>query len=79
MTYYLTPDAGKLERNRVKSVASRVINLTEVDATITVERMKNTMIEVVQAKSLIVDVDETIIKEKTKFFASKEWIYGGII
>lgn len=50
MEYYLTPSAEKLDRNHVKSVRSRVINLREVLEDISVEDVRQTMIDTVRAE-----------------------------
>lgn len=50
MEYYLTPGAKKLERNHVKSVRSRVINLEEVSENVSIEAVRQAMIGVMGAK-----------------------------
>jgi len=40
LSRYLTPQQGKLESKGIKSVASRVVNLKELNNTLTVEKMK---------------------------------------
>jgi lipoate-protein ligase A len=77
MTYYLTPEVSKLERNHVQSVASRVIDLSELSDAVTVESMKKAVIRAVGGMPLEIDVDGAAVKEKEDFFAGKEWIYGG--
>ena len=49
LSKYLTPDISKLERNHVKSVESRVVNLSEISDKITVESMKEAMIKATNA------------------------------
>lgn len=50
MEYYLTPSAEKLDRNHVKSVKSRVINLRGILGNISVEAVRHTIIETVRAE-----------------------------
>lgn len=79
MQHFLTPDVGKLARNHVSSVESRVINLSDVSGDITVETMKSAVIEAVRAEKLeISNVDfEQEISDLTKMYASDNWVYGG--
>ena len=79
MSYYLTPGEEKLKRNAVKSVSSRVINLSEVFPDITVEIVRKTFIEHTLAEPLKAEMlfnNEFSALEKK--FASKDWIQGGI-
>lgn len=50
MEYYLTPGAEKLDRNHVKSVKSRVINLRGILGNISVETVRHAIIETVRAE-----------------------------
>lgn len=78
MAYYLTPDASKLERNHVKSVSSRVVNLCEINKKITVASMQDAIIKATNAKPLQFEIEKEKIERKKKFFSAKEWIYGGV-
>lgn len=77
MTYYLTPEKSKLERNHVSSIASRVVNLQILNKEITVEKMKQSLIQAVAADELSCLMENKKIEELTKFYGSKAWIYGG--
>lgn len=77
MTYYLTPEKSKLERNHVASVASRVVNLSTLNEGITVETMKQALIRVLHADELEYHTDADRMKELKSFYESKAWIYGG--
>jgi lipoate-protein ligase A len=77
MEYYLTPEKSKLERNHVQSVASRVVNLSEVSGAVTVETMKKAVIASVGGVPLDLKIDERVLGDREKFFLSREWIYGG--
>ena len=76
LSKYLTPDVSKLERNHVKSVESRVVNLSDFSKDITVETMKKAMIEVTKAEKLGEIPDTEKVESYRKTFSSKEWIYG---
>lgn len=79
---YLTPNQHKLESHGVKSVASRVANLTEFIPTATTEQFAQCLAKVFDEQCPI----ETINKEKIEIypelrqsfetFSSKEWNYG---
>ena len=77
LSKYLTPDISKLERNHVKSVESRVVNLSEISDKITVESMKEAMIKAVNAVRLGKAPTESKVEEYKKFFENDEWILEG--
>ena len=77
LSKYLTPDISKLERNHVKSVESRVVNLSEFSKEITVESMKVAMIKATNAVKLSGSLKESKIEEYKKIFSSNEWIFEG--
>jgi len=77
MAYYLTPEKCKLDRNNVKSVGSRVINLGDVDGRINVDSVKQVMIEETGAKKMRVLPKNRDVEHAAAFFRSREWIYGG--
>jgi lipoate-protein ligase A len=78
MTYYLTPDKSKLERNHIKSVYSRVLNLSEVNSEITIDNLKEQLVLVTKGTELNVNVDTLELKEEINYFSSREWLYGGV-
>ena len=43
--YYLTPDSGKLTRNYVRSVRTRVANFCKVSRDITIKEMRGALVE----------------------------------
>ena len=77
LSKYLTPDISKLERNHVKSVESRVVNLSEISDKITVESMKEAMIKVTNAVRLGKVPTESKVEEYKKIFENDEWILKG--
>ena len=77
LSKYLTPDISKLERNHVKSVESRVVNLSEISDQITVESMKEAMIKATNAVRLGKVPTESKVEEYKKIFENDEWILEG--
>ena len=77
LSKYLTPDISKLERNHVKSVESRVVNLSEISDKITVESMKEAMIKATNAVRLEEEPTESKVEEYKKIFENDEWILEG--
>ena len=77
LSKYLTPDISKLERNHVKSVESRVVNLSEISDKITVDSMKEAMIKATNAVRLGKAPTESKVEEYKKFFENDEWILEG--
>ena len=77
LSKYLTPDVSKLERNHVKSVESRVVNLSEISDKITVESMKEAMIKATNAVKLGKAPTESKVEEYKKIFENDEWILEG--
>ncbi len=77
LSKYLTPDISKLERNHVKSVESRVVNLSEISDKITVESMKEAMIKAINAVRLGKAPTESKVEEYKKIFENDEWILEG--
>ncbi len=81
MTRYLTPPKAKLEAKGVKSVRSRVINLTELAPTLTCERMKENLLSAFASVYGItplphIDIKEESISELTATFGSWDYLYG---
>ena len=79
LSKYLTPDISKLERNHVKSVESRVVNLSEISDKITVASMKEAMIKATNAVRLEEEPTESKVEEYKKIFENDEWILEGKI
>ena len=79
LSKYLTPDISKLERNHVKSVESRVVNLSEISEQITVESMKEAMIKATNAVRIGEVPTESKVEEYKKIFENDEWILEGKI
>jgi len=79
LSKYLTPDISKLERNHVKSVESRVVNLSEISDKITVESMKEAMIKATNAVRIGEVPTESKVEEYKKIFENDEWILEGKI
>lgn len=77
MTYFLTPEQSKLQRNYVCSVESRVVNLHELSDGISVNSMKQSMISAVKATAFEGGPDIEEINQLVQFYASDKWIYGG--
>lgn len=76
MTEILTPDKEKLERNRVHSTASRVINLTEVLPGLTVRDLCETIIDATEAVCLKPYFVEKEIQYLESCYSDMRWIYG---
>ena len=77
LSKYLTPDISKLERNHVKSVESRVVNLSEISDKITVESMKEAMIKATNAVRIDEIPEGSKVEEYKKIFENDEWILEG--
>lgn len=81
MAKYLTPPKAKLESKGVKSVKSRVVNLTELNPSLTVDEMKKYLCsafgKIYNLESEILSVaDNDIILEYAEEFKSREFIYS---
>lgn len=79
MNYYITPNLEKLNRNGVKSVSSRVINLCEVKHDITCEGFCQEFISTFKMIPFSKEINEEKVLEKMKKYESHEWIYEGRI
>lgn len=77
MDSLLTPERGKLERNHISSVKSRVVNLHTLNSAITVDTMKQALINAAGAEILQYTPDKDKIDRLTAFYSSEDWIYGG--
>ena len=77
MAYYLTPEKSKLERNHIKSVGSRVVNLSSLDAGITVKSVARAFLRVTKATAADHEPDKDRLEKLTDFYKSDAWVYGG--
>lgn len=77
MSYYLTPDGEKLKRNGVKSVSSRVINLSEINKSLCIEYVEKALVKATNAVPFLAKLDEEEIKKRQNVFSDYSWIYGG--
>lgn len=83
LSKYLTVSKEKLQSKGVVSVQSRVVNLSEyvpdLSVDIVKEKLREAFEEVYGLSSEVCDIkslDEKEIKERTKHFASWDWIFG---
>jgi lipoate-protein ligase A len=81
MGRYLTPPKAKLEAKGVKSVRSRVINLSELAPALTCEAMKAHLLlafeEVYESKpEAFAQIEEEYIAELSRDYGSWEYLYG---
>lgn len=77
MARFLTPEESKLDRNHIKSVSSRVVNLCEADRTITVERCKEAIIQAVKAMPFEIAPKRDVVDRLEAFYRDETWIYSG--
>lgn len=77
MTYYLTPEKNKLERNHIKSVSSRVVNLSSLNSEIDINSMIQAFIHATKAKKLEYMPDKKMIDKLVEFYKSDIWVYEG--
>ena len=78
MSDYLTPDKKKLERNSVLSVKSRVLNLSDVCPSLSVEAFCREFIRTFDMEPLTQTVCKEKLMELRKQYASEDWIIRGI-
>ena len=81
MTRYLTPPKAKLEAKGIKSVRSRVLNLSELAPTLTCEHMKEHLLEAFTSVYGIqplphIDIEEESICALAATFGSWDYLYG---
>ena len=80
---YLSPPKAKLETKGIASVRSRVVNLTELSPTLTVDNMKQYMVQAFaeiygtqpQALSLS-DAEKAEVLQLRQRYAGEDWLYG---
>ncbi|MCI9448568.1 MAG: lipoate--protein ligase family protein [Lachnospiraceae bacterium] len=78
MDCYLTPNEEKLNRNYVKSVASRVVNLSSFSPELTVEKIQQAMIYTAKAKVLQAKLDKKKVNTLLTFYKGEKWIFQGM-
>lgn len=83
MNKYLMPAKAKLESKGVSSVKSRVVNIKTLVPDLTIDRLKEVLIEAfdevygLKSEPLADDaIDHDAIAERETFFSSWEWKYG---
>lgn len=77
----LTPSKKKLASKGIKSVKSRVMNLKEIKPNITVEEIKQALIDTFStfygdSNECIKVTDDMVDKELTEYLKSDEWLFG---
>lgn len=77
MEKYLTPNKSKLARNGVKSISSRVINLSSINSDISVEKVKGSLIESLNGKKFEFNPDILKYEKYLSMFSDSNWIMGG--
>lgn len=77
MTHFLTPNINKLERNYVKSVKSRVINLSYISSRISIETMKNAILTTLEASQLTIYENKNELLSYEQIYSGNDWILGG--
>lgn len=80
MSSYLNVPEVKLSAKGVKSVVSRVVNLSELDESITADRVADALVSEFGSyyggKAEILspsDIDQSLLNEKMEFFSNKDW------
>lgn len=83
MSSYLNVPKVKLQAKGVSSVVSRVLNLNEVDASITADKVANVLKEAfenyygISAQEITeADLDQNLLKSKLAFFKDEKWRKG---
>lgn len=77
MSFYLTPDISKLEKNHVKSVSARVVNLSELSPDISIDNLMHIIIKNLCAERLDIVVNSEKLRKNIDFFSDKNWLRGG--
>ncbi|MBO5702655.1 MAG: hypothetical protein J6S71_09470, partial [Clostridia bacterium] len=72
----LTVSKSKLEAKGIKSVRSRVVNLTELVPEITVEDFESALVSVFAPDSVLPMPDEKLYLDRAEFLSSREWLLG---
>ena len=73
---YLTVSKTKLEAKGIKSVRSRVVNLTELVPEITVEDFERALISAFAPDMTLPMPNEALYASRAEFLGSREWLLG---
>ena len=73
---YLTVSKTKLEAKGIKSVRSRVVNLSELVPDITVEAFEQALIAAFAPDMTLPMPGEALFAERAEFLSSREWLLG---
>ncbi len=82
MSRYLQVDEKKIQSKGIQSVESRVVNLQDLEETITVERLTVAMVEAfekvygMKANLKAIDAMAPSLQKKIEKYGSNEWIFG---
>ncbi len=76
LSNYLTVSKTKLEAKGIKSVRSRVVNLTELVPDITVEDFERAIISAFAPDMTLPMPDEKLYLDRAEFLSSREWLLG---
>lgn len=77
MSYYLTPDLSKLERNHVKSISARVTNLSELCSKVSIDSLMQAIIRSLCAERFEGLVSEEKLHQNMEFFSNNKWLMEG--
>lgn len=81
LTRALRPSFLKLQSKGIQSVRSRVVNLCEIDSSITVERVKQALMDAfseqqdISSDAMVLD-RQTLSPSVQEIISSREWIFG---
>jgi lipoate-protein ligase A len=73
---YLTVSKTKLEAKGIKSVRSRVVNLTELVPEMTVEAFESALIAAFAPDMTLPMPNEALFADRANFLSSREWLLG---
>lgn len=81
MSRYLTPPKAKLEAKGVRSVRSRIVNLSELCPTLTVDAMKQFMLKAFEdvygtSATEHAEIDQNEVSLFARQYGSWDWLYG---
>ena len=76
LSNYLTVSKTKLEAKGIKSVRSRVVNLTELAPEMTVEAFERALIEAFAPDMTLPMPNEALYADRAEFLGSREWLLG---
>ena len=81
---YLTPPKAKLESKGIKSVRSRVVNLSELSPSLSCDSMKSYLLSAAKAvfgftPEAIGEIDKEKLADYTEYFSNRDFVYGSPI